>query len=59
LFSQSPALMRYWAAKPMEHRLASSDRLMHTICHLHHTPACQLFKVIGLYRGQPPVLFAL
>lgn len=35
------------------------DFLMAQICHLHHTRANQLFESLGLYRGQPRVLFAL
>jgi len=35
------------------------DSLMAQNCHLHHMRAHQLFETIGLYRGQPPVLFAL
>jgi MarR family transcriptional regulator, organic hydroperoxide resistance regulator len=35
------------------------DSLMAQNCHLHHMRAHQLFEAIGLYRGQPPVLFAL
>jgi MarR family transcriptional regulator, organic hydroperoxide resistance regulator len=35
------------------------DFILANICHLHHARAHQLFEAIGLYRGQPPVLFAL
>jgi DNA-binding MarR family transcriptional regulator len=35
------------------------DSLMAQNCHLHHMRAHQLLEAIGLYRGQPPVLFAL
>jgi DNA-binding MarR family transcriptional regulator len=35
------------------------DFLLVNICHLHHTRARQLFRAIGLYRGQPQVLLAL
>jgi len=29
------------------------------LCHVHHARAHQLLEALGLYRGQPPVLFAL
>jgi DNA-binding MarR family transcriptional regulator len=35
------------------------DFLLAQNCYLHHTRANQLFESIGLYRGQPRVLFAL
>jgi DNA-binding MarR family transcriptional regulator len=35
------------------------DFLLTQICHLHHSRAHQLLEVLGLYRGQPPVLSAL
>jgi DNA-binding MarR family transcriptional regulator len=35
------------------------DFLMAQNCHLHHTRAHQLFDELGLYRGQPPVLYEL
>ncbi len=35
------------------------DFLLAQICHLHHARAHQLLEGIRLYRGQPPVLFAL
>jgi DNA-binding MarR family transcriptional regulator len=37
----------------------SMDFLLVNVCHLHHSRAHQLLEAIGLYRGQPPVLFAL
>jgi DNA-binding MarR family transcriptional regulator len=38
---------------------AEMDFLIANISHLHHLRAHQLLEGIGLYRGQPPVLFAL
>jgi DNA-binding MarR family transcriptional regulator len=38
---------------------AEMDFLLANIGHLHHLRAHQLLEGIGLYRGQPPVLFAL
>jgi DNA-binding MarR family transcriptional regulator len=38
---------------------AEMDFLLANIGHLHHLRAHQLLESIGLYRGQPPVLFAL
>lgn len=35
------------------------DFLVGQISHLHHTRVHQLFEALGLYRGQPVVLFAL
>jgi DNA-binding MarR family transcriptional regulator len=35
------------------------DFLLANVSHLHHTRAHQLLEGLGLYRGQPPVLFAL
>ena len=35
------------------------DFLLAQICHQHHFRANALLEAIGLYRGQPPVLFAL
>lgn len=37
----------------------SMDHLLAQVCHLHHHRARQLLEALGLYRGQPPVLFAL
>lgn len=37
----------------------SMDRLLAEVCHLHRSRAHQLLEALGLYRGQPPVLFAL
>ncbi len=37
----------------------SLDQLLALVCHLHHSRARQLLEALGLYRGQPPVLFAL
>ena len=37
----------------------SMDSILGQICHLHHSRAHQLLEVLGLYRGQPPVLSAL
>ncbi len=35
------------------------DFLLAQICHHHHFRANTLLEAIGLYRGQPPVLFVL
>lgn len=35
------------------------DSILAQVCHLHHSRAHQLLEVLGLYRGQPPVLGAL
>jgi MarR family transcriptional regulator, organic hydroperoxide resistance regulator len=35
------------------------DFLLAQVCHQHHFRANALLEAIGLYRGQPPVLFAL
>ena len=35
------------------------DFLLANISHLHHLRAHQLLEALGLYRGQPPVLFEL
>ena len=35
------------------------DFLLAQVCHHHHFRANTLLEAIGLYRGQPPVLFAL
>lgn len=37
----------------------SLDALLAQVCRLHHTRAHLLLEEIGLYRGQPPVLFHL
>jgi DNA-binding MarR family transcriptional regulator len=37
----------------------SLDFLLAQICRLHHTRAHTLLEELGLYRGQPPMLFAL
>jgi len=37
----------------------SLDFLLAQICRLHHTRAHTLLEKLGLYRGQPPMLFAL
>jgi DNA-binding MarR family transcriptional regulator len=37
----------------------SLDFLLVQICRLHHARAYTLLEELGLYRGQPPVLFAL
>ena len=37
----------------------SIDFLLAQICRLHHARAHTLLEELGLYRGQPPVLFAL
>lgn len=35
------------------------DWLLAQVCHHHHHRAHELLDIIGLYRGQPPVLYAL
>ncbi len=35
------------------------DFLLSQVCHHHHFRANALLEALGLYRGQPPVLFAL
>jgi len=35
------------------------DRLLGQICRLHHARAHTLLEALGLYRGQPPLLWAL
>jgi predicted transcriptional regulator len=35
------------------------DFLLAEVCHQHHFRTNTLLEAIGLYRGQPPVLFAL
>ena len=37
----------------------SIDLLLAQVCHLHRSRAHQRLEALGLYRGQPPVLFAL
>ena len=37
----------------------SNDFLLARICKLHHARAHTLLEALGLYRGQPPLLFAL
>ncbi len=37
----------------------SLDHLLAQVCKLHHARAHALLEALGLYRGQPPVLFAL
>jgi MarR family transcriptional regulator, organic hydroperoxide resistance regulator len=37
----------------------SIDFTLADVCHVHHARAHQLLEALGLYRGQPPVLFAL
>jgi DNA-binding MarR family transcriptional regulator len=37
----------------------SMDHLLAQVCHFHRSRAHQLLEALGLYRGQPPVLFAL
>jgi MarR family transcriptional regulator, organic hydroperoxide resistance regulator len=44
---------------PKPKHLKTLDFLLANICHLHHSRARQLFKAIGLHRGQPLVLLAL
>jgi MarR family transcriptional regulator, organic hydroperoxide resistance regulator len=44
--------------KPVE-ELNTLDFLLAEVCHQHHFRANTLLEAIGLYRGQPPVLFAL
>ena len=44
--------------KPLEEP-NTLDFLLAQVCHHHHFRANTLLEAIGLYRGQPPVLFAL
>ena len=37
----------------------SVDRLIGEVCHRHHKRARSLLEALGLYRGQPRLLFAL
>lgn len=37
----------------------SIDLLLAQVCHLHRSRAHQRLEALGLYRGQPPLLFAL
>ncbi len=37
----------------------SMDFALAQVCHLHHQRVHELLESLGLYRGQPPVLFAL
>jgi len=39
--------------------LVPVDRLIGEVCHMHHKRARSLLEELGLYRGQPPLLFAL
>ena len=40
-------------------RADSIDFILANVCHLHRTRVYQLFEALGLYHGQPPVLFEL
>jgi DNA-binding MarR family transcriptional regulator len=44
---------------PQQPKPESLDFLLVQICRLHHARAYTLLEELGLYRGQPPVLFAL
>ena len=44
---------------PQQPKPESLDFLLVQICKLHHARAHTLLEELGLYRGQPPVLFAL
>jgi MarR family transcriptional regulator, organic hydroperoxide resistance regulator len=37
----------------------SIDFILANVCHLHRTRARQLLEALGLYQGQPPLLFEL
>ena len=37
----------------------SLDRLLGQVCRLHHARAHTLLEALGLYRGQPPLMWAL
>ena len=39
--------------------LEALDRLLGQICRLHHARAHTLLEELGLYRGQPPLMWAL
>jgi len=42
-----------------EHGRDSISLLLGRVCKLHHARVRALFHALGLYRGQPPLLFAL
>ncbi|MHB1355226.1 MAG: MarR family winged helix-turn-helix transcriptional regulator [Anaerolineae bacterium] len=44
---------------PSQDKPQTMDRLLAQVCHHHHQRAHELLEIIGLYRGQPPVLYAL
>ena len=44
---------------PQQPKPESLDFLLVQICRLHHARAHTLLEEFGLYRGQPPVLYAL
>ncbi len=41
------------------HQPESLDYLLAQVCRLHHARAHTLLEALGLYQGQPPILFAL
>lgn len=43
----------------MSQQPASLDSLLAQVCRLHHARAHTLLEALGLYHGQPPILFAL
>jgi DNA-binding MarR family transcriptional regulator len=44
---------------PQKRLSESSDFLLAQVCRLHHSRARTLLEELGLFRGQPPLLFAL
>jgi len=44
---------------PSSSQSESIDSLLAQICRLHHARAHTLLEILGLYRGQPPMLRAL
>jgi DNA-binding MarR family transcriptional regulator len=43
----------------MQNEKDTIGALLPQVCRLHHDRARTLFNTLGLYRGQPPLLFAL
>jgi len=43
----------------MSTKIKTVEHLLVRVCRAHHTLASQKFEKLGLFRGQPPVLFEL
>jgi len=43
----------------MSTEIKTVEHLLVRVCRAHHTLASQKFEKLGLFRGQPPVLFEL